>query len=382
MTRSFRHFDPGRRVIYGDDCLSQLPSELRRVDASRAMVVCGGTLSRSVPGLGSVREALGERFAGAFTSVAEQSPVATVEALAAEISRAGADCVVALGGGSAIVTARAASILHGEGRPAEELCTVLRPGQPPSSPRLAAPKLPQFAVPTTPTTAFAKSGAAVTGPDGRRLALFDPKARVGALFVHPALLRATPWRLMLDASLDAFAQGVQGLESSRREPLADAYLLQGVRLLVGGLPGARDVEGDAARRDLVLAAQLVGQGTDFTGAGLASALGHALGARCGVGNGHAKAVVLPHAMAFNAPSVEGRTGGLAEVLGVGTGGDAVAGCAAWLASLGLPNRLRDLGVARETLPLVAEDAAADWFLSQNPRPAAAEDVRAVLEAAW
>ncbi|TXC71077.1 iron-containing alcohol dehydrogenase [Sphingomonas ginsenosidivorax] len=385
MSRSFRHFDPGSRILYGEDCLGQLSAELRRVGAKRAVVFCGNTIARSEPGLETVRAALGEFCVGAFTGVAEQSPLPSVEAAARLLAERDADAVVAIGGGSAVVTARAASILYGEGGDIRDLCTVFTPGAAPKSPRLANPKLPQFVIPTTPTTAFAKSGAAVTVEDGRRLALFDPKARVQALFVHPAFLRATPWRLTLDAALDAFAQGVQGLESARREPLADALLIHGVRLIRQSLDDARDGDSDAARRDLVLAAQLIGQGTDFVGAGMASAIGHAIGARCAVGNGHAKAVVLPHTLVFNSAATQGRLAELANALEPGSGGDAnaLAGtCTAFFASLDVPSRLRDLGVPEEALPLIAADAAQDWFITQNPRAVSAADVVALLQVVW
>ena len=168
---------------------------------------------------------------------------------------------------------------------------VFTPGGTPVSPKLVKPKLPQFVVPTTPTTAYAKSGADMVLPGGRRLSLFDPKARAQAIFFQPRLFAATPHRLVVDASMDAFAQAIQGLESDRREPLADALLLHGVRLIRRSL----DVEADQTRRirgDLMLAAQLIGEGTDYTGAGAASAIGHSIGARFAAGNGAAKAIVL------------------------------------------------------------------------------------------
>ena len=176
------------------------------------------------------------------------------------------------------------------------------PGRPPVSPRLLKPKLPQFVVPSTPTTAYAKTGAAISLPgEGRRLSLFDPKARARERSTAPELFAATPDRLVIDASIDAFAQAIQGLESGRREPLADALLLHGVRLIRRALDVAANVTRRENRGDLMLAAQLIGEGTDYTGAGAASALGHAIGARFGVGNGKAKAIVLPHTLKFNAP---------------------------------------------------------------------------------
>ena len=153
-------------------------------------------------------------------------------------------------------------------------------------------------------------------PGGRRLSLFDPKARAQAIFLQPQLFAATPHRLIVDASMDAFAQAIQGLESDRREPLADALLLHGVRLIRRSLDVEADPTSANTRGDLMLAAQLIGEGTDYTGAGAASAVGHSIGARFGAGNGAAKAIVLPHTVRFNAPITRGRMNDVADALGL------------------------------------------------------------------
>jgi alcohol dehydrogenase class IV len=389
-TSSFRHLAPGSRVFFGEDCLKQLPAELGRVGARRAVVFCGRTLARSTPGLATVQAALGPLCAGVFTGVVEQSPLASVESGVDELRRLEADAVVVLGGGSAVVTARAATIIHGEGKAADDLATVFTPGGAPISPRLAKPKLPQFIVPTTPTSACAKSGAAVALPGvGRRLGLFDPKARAQAVFLEPGLIAATPDRLVIDASMDAFAQGIQGLESSRREPLADALLLHGVRLIRQALAGRPTPVAVGLRGDLMAAALLIGEGTDYTGAGAASAIGHAVGARFAVGNGAVKAVVLPHTLRFNGPVTADRLDDVADALGVtrpaAAGGlpDAISrACRDLFDSLALPSRLRDLKVPHEALTEIADDIVQDWFFGQNPRPMRRDDLMELLEAAW
>jgi alcohol dehydrogenase len=386
--RSFRHFAPASRVFYGDDCLKHLPAELARSGATRAVVFCGRTLARATPGLSTVQAALGSLCAGVFAGVVEQSPLEAVESGVEELRRLNADAVVALGGGSAVVTTRAATILYGEGGTAHQLCTVFTPGQPPVSPKLVRPKLPQFVIPTTPTTAYAKSGAAVVVPGGRRLSLFDPKARAQSIFFEPQLFAATPTRLIVDASMDAFAQAIQGLESERREPLADAMLLHGVRLVRRSFGVEAGPESSDTRGDLMLAAQLIGEGTDYTGAGAASAFGHAIGARFASGNGAAKAVVLPHTVRFNAPVTRGRMNDFADALGVATRADgdvpeAVSStCREFFNSLALPSRLRELNIPHEALALIADDVAQDWFLAQNPRPMGRGELMELLEAAW
>ena len=99
-----------------------------------------------------------------FTGVLAHSPVASVEAGAQELKRLEADAVIALGGGSSIVTARAASILLAENKDVRSLCTTRDSSGELHSPKLVAKKLPHFIVPTTPTTAMVKAGSAVDAP--------------------------------------------------------------------------------------------------------------------------------------------------------------------------------------------------------------------------
>jgi alcohol dehydrogenase class IV len=307
------------------------------------------------------------------------------------LRRLDADAVVALGGGSAVVTARAATILLGENNGVQEICTRFVPGQAPVSPKLVAPKLPQFLVPTTPTTACARAGAAVLDPElGQRLSLFDPKTRPEAIFFHPGLFSAAPPKVAMDASLNAFTMAIQGLESARREPLADAMLLHAIRLMTRRLPElAQPTSSVDGRGELMLAALLAGQGTDYTGLGLAAALGHTIGARFSVGNGLVNAIVLPHTIRFNAPATGDRLEDALAALRTPieetreslTEG-VIRSCSRLFEPLGIPRRLRDVGVGESDLPLIAEDVKGDWFLSQNPREVELPDLVGLLSAAW
>ena len=138
----------------------------------------------------------------------------------------------------------------------------------------------------------------------------------------------------------------------------------------------------------MLAAQLIGEGTDYTGAGAASAFGHAIGARFGVGNGAAKAIVLPHTVRFNAPVTRDRMNDVADALGLaddaeGDVSDAISrACRDFFDSLALPSRLRDLNIPHDALPQIADDVSHDWFFTQNPRPMRHAELMELLEAAW
>jgi alcohol dehydrogenase len=386
--QSFQHITPPLRLYSGADSLTHLGRELERLGSRRAVIFCGSTLSRD-PLLDLVRSAMGERCAGVFPGVRAHSPRPAVEAAADELKRLDADAVVAVGGGSAIVTARAASIFLAEGSDIEKLATSQDEQGRMRSPKLLAAKLPQLIVPTTPTTAAVKAGTAVFDPaTGKRFALFDPKTRVHSLFVHPELIKSSPRDLVISAGLDTLSLAIEGLMSRSGDPIADALLMHAVRLLASRLPDPKFSDDAGMRGELVLAAVLCGQGTDYTGAGAATVLGHAIGANYEVENGAAKAIVLPHVLRFNAEAAPAGLQKVATALGLrvesGPLVDVVNSALVRIFStLGVPRTLRDVGIPREALPEIASRGMGDWFLRGNPRPVRnPSDLQHVLEEAW
>jgi alcohol dehydrogenase class IV len=386
--RSFQHTTPPLRLFSGADSLQQLGRELERLGSRRAVVFCGPWAEG--PLLDSLRAALGERCAGVYLGVAAHSPVASVQEAAGELKRLQADAVIALGGGSSIVTARAASILAAENGDPRSLCTTRDADGKLRSPKLMAVKLPQIIVPTTPTTAMVKAGSALFDPaTGERLALFDPKTRAQAVFIDPQMIQSSPRALVINASINTFSMAIEGLSSRSGDPLSDALLMHVLRLVAQQLPALQAADDADVRADLMVAAVLCGQGTDHTGAGITTVLGHAIGARHHIDNGLANAIVLPHMLRFNGAANEGGLQKVAAALelpratGQALVTSVVAAVDALLASLGVARRLRDVGIAREGLAEIADNAIGDWFLRGNPRPVRSEaELLQVLEQAW
>lgn len=385
MLTTYQHVSAELRLFHGSESLVALKRELDRSGCRRAVVLCGRTVGRSSE-MQVLEQALGASFAGTTTSVREHSPVASIEEAARYLTDVQADAIVAVGGGSAAVTARATAILAGEKRPLSELSTRRCPDGRFESPRLDAAKVPVFMVPTTPSTAFAKAGTAVHADDGERLALFDPKTRARAIFIHPGFVRTSPPGLVQSAVLNALANAVEAIESPQCDPVSEAFLMQALRMIRRGLePAAAD--DPATREQLVVAAILCGRGTEQGGTGLASVLAHAIGKRSHVANGIVNAIVLPHTMRYNAPVTQSRTPALLEAL-AGPGGcaEALSGSeqvTRLLSLLPVPRRLREIHVKREELAEIADAAMADWFISRNARPV--KDVATLLElleAAW
>ena len=201
--RSFQHASPPLRVFQGPDSLRFLGRELERLGSRRAVVMCGRSMSRDDALLGQVLTVMGDRCAGVFPGVKAHSPAPAVEDAARELRRLEADAVVAIGGGSATVTARAASILLAEEGDLASLATSVDSQGRLRSPKLLAPKIPQLVIPTTPTTAVVRAGSAVLDPvAGERRALFDPKTRAQAIFIHPDFAASAPQELVVGSALN------------------------------------------------------------------------------------------------------------------------------------------------------------------------------------
>lgn len=386
---SFVHISTELRLYQGGDSLAALARELQRCRCQRAVVLCGRTLAGSEV-MEPLRHALGPALAGVWSGVRQHSPVRAVEEAARYLAQLDADAVVAVGGGSAAVTGRAAAILLAEKKPARELCTRrLADGQF-DSPRLGAAKLPQFVVATTPSTAFVKAGSAIHDETGARLALFDPKTRARAIFIHPQFLATAPEELVRSASLNTLATAVEALSSSRCDPVSEALLVHALRLVVAELP-ALSRPGLGARENLAVAAVLCGRGTEQVGGGLASVLAHAIGHRSLAANGVVNAIVLPHTMRFNEAVATRRSRSIVDGLRVAGAaaceaqgaGEASSMIESMLSALPVPHRLREIGVSRQDLGSIATAAMGDWFIGRNPRPVShADEVLAILDAAW
>ncbi len=385
--RKFQHVETPLRIFAGADSLAGIPRELARLGSSRAVILCGATLGRS-PLLDLVLAAAGDRAAGVYAGVRTHTPHTGVLEAAAELRRLNADAVIALGGGSAVVTARAASIYLAEGDDLDAMATWRDETGRSHSPRLEASKIPQLIVPTTPNTAIVKAGSAVFDEAaGRRKALFDHKTRAQAIFLHPDLLMSAPPQLVLSASYDTLALSIEGLLSRSGDALSDASLMHATRLLQELLPKVGRAADDAdLRADLTMAAILGGRGTDYTGAGAATVLGHAIGANHHVDNGLAKTVVMQHVLRYNAEHAKAGMAKLATALGASSANPVVAAVSAineLFGELGTPPTLRDLGIPKDALETIAARGMEDWFITTNPRPIThSAQLLEVLSAAW
>jgi alcohol dehydrogenase class IV len=366
------HFGDGRV----DDLAAVLPPESERV-----LVACGESVSETdLPA--AVAEALGDRYAATWTGVRPHTPADTVRSAVAAVEANGADTVLALGGGSAVDTCKAASAVVVTGRDVDDLFDEELPREDAG--------LRHVAVPTTLSGAELTRVAGVSDPTGVTKRALDGDALFPDVVVYdPDVLDATPPHLVAGTGMSALDHAVELVYCDAGQPFTDAASISAIRRLVDHLPAA--VAGDHdALGEVQVAAALSAFGVPNAGVGVNHAVVHVLGARYGVPHGAGNGIVLPHGMAFNRPAVADRQAMVAAAMGINTDGlsdreaaeRAATAVSDLVSKLGLPERLRDVDVPEADLPYIAAEVLDDFTVDPNPRELTQEGVLEILERAY
>jgi alcohol dehydrogenase class IV len=258
-------------------------------------------------------------------------------------------------------------------------------------PALTRPKLPHLAIPTTLSGAEFTHIAGITRTDvGVKEIFLDPQLVPRVVFLDPTFTLPTPTTLWASTGLKALDHAIESVYSLKSNPFTDALCLEAVRQVFTHLERSVTRPDDLALRlALQHASWLACYGITNTWVGLGHALCHQVGARCGVPHGIAAGILLPHAMAFNRPVTLERQALLAQAMAIegvtlaASATEAADRVAGLVARLGVPQRLRDVGVSRTALGAIADHTARDFVVRTNPRPIrSAAEIRALLEEAW
>jgi alcohol dehydrogenase class IV len=376
----FRYRSFPLSIHAGKGALDQIRGEVDRTKAKRAFVVCGKSVARNTDLVARIEANLADKFGGIFDGVEASSPLPSVLAGAAATRHADADLIVAVGGGSAMVTARAIIILLAEKGDIHEICTQYPPGQAPVSPKLMAPKIPNILVLTTPSTAMTRAGTAVMDIESRhRLELFDPKTRPAAMIWDDEALLTAPADLYLSTAASALSGILTGAAAPRTNPVSHGDMLHALRLSLESLPLMRtDPNNATARMNLVAASFLSNRALDGMRGrafGIVSSLGHVLDTLYGhLSHGDSHSLTTAWGMRFNLEQTSAGLARLAQGLGVGNGlpeREAAQRAPDFIDDfyrcLGMPVRLRDADIPQQDIERIARDAMGDFYLHQNAR---------------
>lgn len=335
------------RVVFGPGRVAEVAREAEALGAQRALVL-------STPGQRGLAERvaalLGARAAGVHAQAVMHVPVETVTVAHERAAALKADLLVAVGGGSTTGLGKALA-------------------------REAS--LPLLAIPTTyagsemtPMYGLTEAGAKRTG--------LDPAVVPRTVVYDPELSLGLPWDVTVTSALNAIAHAAEGLYAPDGNPLVDLMAEAGIHQFARALPllqaSPRDV---AARGDALVGAWWCGAVMGAITVGLHHKLCHALGGAFGLPHAELHAVILPHAIAYNAPAAPEAMGRIARALGAA---DAAQGLHTLAVRHGAPTSLAAIGMPADGL-----DRAADLAVQKpypNPRPLERGTMRELLQRAW
>jgi alcohol dehydrogenase len=350
--------------VYGHGALHRLPEELDRLGARRVLVVTTRSVHRSALFVRAL-DLLGDRCTTVFPGCRAHLPVAVVDDLVQAVAAAEPDAVVSIGGGSVSDAGKAAVAARAIGA---RTAADLRPLRVRVTATSIAGRLPdgsvgpvaQIAVPTT-LSAAEYCGAFAMSADGVKDAYSDVRLTPRVVVLDPLAARDTPDRLWAATGMRAMDHAVESFVSRRPAPPTDATSVLAARLLFEHLPASVGrADRDEARLQCFVAGWLSMSGFHNAGLGLSHAIGHQLGARWQVPHGETSCVTLPHVVRLLAASAPQRVAELARASLVSADPDDAAAAETFavrleslLDELGLPRRIRELGVPQDGLDELA-----------------------------
>ncbi len=367
-------FATATRILFGEGTLAEVPAAARKM-GTRALLVTGRSPARgAVP--------------AAATFAVEGEPSVELVRRGVETAReAGADVVIALGGGSAIDAGKAIAALAANGGDVLDYLEVIGEAQP-----LARPALPFIAIPTTAGTGSEVTrNAVLASPDhGVKASLRSPFLLPRLAVVDPELTYGLPPAITASTGLDALTQLIEPYVSVRANPMTDALCLEGMRRAAGALARAWHDGGDReARRDMALASLWGGLALANAGLGAVHGFAAPVGGMFPAPHGAVCAALLPHAMEITIRALRARASTSEALQRYATVGRTLTGRAdasaedgaAWVGRLCRKLEIAPLatyGVRSEHVPALVENAARASSMKGNPIALTAAEQAEVL----
>lgn len=384
-------FQSPTRVMFGEYTTAACGDFVLELGGKRALVVADAFLVQSGV-LGPLLESLSSQGLlppVVFSDVPPDSDIACVDRGAAIAREAGCDCIVAIGGGSVIDTAKVIGIcltLGGELLDYQGLNVIDKK------------LMPLVVVPTTAGTGSEVSFVAMIKDhkEGKKLMFGSSWLAPDVAILDPSLLLSLPPKLTAATGLDAITHGIEAFVAANTNSVAtDALCLEALRLLFDNLPRAfKNGDDMEARSATLVASTMAGIAFSNSGVGVIHALAHSVGAMFSTHHGMTNGVFLPYGMEFNLPQVAPQYARIARYLELeGVAGlDQTAAAELLikavrqlLKTLSLPVRLRDLGIeslSEDDYDELACLAASDPAIMFNPRDCNNDDLIDLMKRAY
>lgn len=316
-----------------------------------------------------------------FSQVKANPTVANVQAGVAAFKESGAEAIVAIGGGSAMDTAKGIGIIIANPEFAD---VVSLEGVAPTKNK----SVPIIAVPTTAGTAAEVTiNYVITDTDkNRKMVCVDVHDIPVVAVVDPDMMSTMPKGLTAATGMDALTHAIEGYITKGAWELSDMFHLKAIEIISRSLRSAVANE-PVGREGMALGQYVAGMGFSNVGLGIVHSMAHPLGALYDTPHGVANAIILPTVMAYNAPATGDKYRNIAKAMGVeGTeemtidqAREAAIDAVRQLsADVGIPANLKDI-VKREDLDFLAESAYADACRPGNPRDTSVAEIKELYE---
>lgn len=371
---------------HGAGAIQEIITEIKALGFQKALIVTDADLVRFGV-VKKVTDLLDEnQFAyEIFDQVKANPSVAVVQAGVEAFKKAGADYMIAIGGGSPQDTSKGIGIIINNPEFAD---VVSLEGVAPTKKK----SVPVIAVATTAGTAAETTiNYVITDEDKRRkFVCVDPHDIPVVAVVDPDMMSSMPKGLTASTGMDALTHAIEGYTTLGAWELADTLNLKAIELIARSLRKA--VENDPeGRRDMALGQYVTGMAFSNVGLGVVHGMAHPLSAFYDTPHGVANAVLLPYVMQFNAEYTGEKFREIARMMGVdGVDGmtqeeyrkAAIDAVRQLSIDVGIPQTLKEIGVKAEDLDALADAAMADVCTGGNPRPCTKELVLGVYQTAF
>ena len=324
-------------------------------------------------------------FAYAVYSEIKPNPtIANVQDGVAAFKAAEADCIVTIGGGSSMDTAKAIGIIINNPEYAD--VTSLE-----GAIDTKNPCVPIIAIPTTAGTAAEVTiNYVITDEEKKRkFVCVDPHDIPVVAVIDAKMMSSMPKGLTASTGMDALTHAIEGYTTLGAWELTDMMHLKAIEIISRSLRKA--VENDPqGREDMALGQYIAGMGFSNVGLGVVHGMAHPLGAFYDTPHGIANAVLLPYVMEYNAEYTGEKFKYIAEAMGIDTTGMSQAEYRAAAVNavkqlskdVGIPEKLHEIGVKEEDLQALSESAFADVCTGGNPRPCTVESILGIYKTAF
>ena len=314
-----------------------------------------------------------------FSEVDPNPNEKNLDAGVAAYKAGGHDGVIAFGGGSGLDLGKMVAFMAGQTRPVWDFEDVDDWWTRADADAIA----PIIAVPTTAGTGSEVGRASVITNSETHVKkiIFHPRVLPTIVIADPELTVGMPPVITVGTGMDAFAHCLEAYSSPHYHPMSQGIALEGMRLVKENLPLVAKDGGNIEARGQMMSAAMMGAVAFQKGLGAIHAISHPIGAVYNTHHGMTNAVVMPPVLQMNRPAIEKRIARAADYLGIGDGFDGFYDYVLKLrADLGVPDRLRELGVGNNRIDELVEMALQDPSVGGNPVTMTPENTRALLEA--